>query len=151
MLAQRQIDWNRGAVCASVHKRQSNYWTFTSQSRNRIRDAAISPGVDLYKVSLPKADHLAESFTKLSQEWQRQTGHLSSIERKAMHPTYQAIIGMGMQGVPYVLRELKNRSGHWFWALHYMTGCDLSKPNQTIEELRNEWLEWGRHQGYTGI
>ena len=68
MLAQRQIDWNPDVVCDSLHKRQSNYWTFSNQSRNRIRDAAISPRIDLYRISSPKSDHLAESFTRLSQE-----------------------------------------------------------------------------------
>jgi len=92
-----------------------------------------------------------EKIIALAEKWRNETGHLSSIERKALHPAYQAIIATGKRGVPYVLRELKNRGGHWFWALHYMTGIDLSAPEQTINDLRNAWLAWGKKQGYAGL
>lgn len=94
---------------------------------------------------------LEDQISKLSKQWRKETGHLSSIERKALHPAYQAIIATGKRGVPYVLRELKERGGHWFWALHYMTEVDLSSPGQTIDDLRKAWLEWGKKQGYAGL
>jgi hypothetical protein len=53
----------------------------------------------------------------------------------------------GGRGVPYVLREMKEHGGHWFWALHFMSGgVDFGDVNG-IEDLRNMWLTWGREQG----
>src|SRR5580692_8176691 len=53
----------------------------------------------------------AHRITDLIDQWRRETGHLSSIDRKATHPAYQAIIATGNRGVPYVLRELKSNGG----------------------------------------
>ena len=92
----------------------------------------------------------AEKITGLAEQWRKETGHLSSIERKALHPAYQAIIASGKRGVPYVLRELRERGGHWFWALHYMTGVDLSVQGQSVDDLKRAWLDWGKKQGYVG-
>jgi len=94
---------------------------------------------------------LADRIAALAARWRQETGHLSSIEQKAMHPAYQEIIATGIRGVPYVLRELKERGGHWFWALHHMTGINLGSQGQGVEELRNLWLAWGRGQGYLGL
>ncbi len=94
---------------------------------------------------------LGERIASLAEKWRKETGHLSSIERKALHPAYQEIIATGARGVPYVLREMKQRAGHWFWALHYMTGVDLGSEGQTVQELRDAWLAWGRKQGYAGL
>jgi hypothetical protein len=140
-----QTNWDKAVVCAP--RTDPVMWRFKVQRFNLVKPSDRR----LRVVSRHKPDVLEQTFTRLSHEWRTETGHLSSIERKAMHPAYQAIIGMGRSGVPYVLRELKNRGGHWFWALHFMTGIDLSKPNQTKEELAKEWIEWGRGQGYDGL
>ena len=97
-------------------------------------------------------DHsFAVKIAALAELWRKETGHLSSLERKALHPAYQEIIATGNRGIPYVLRELKERGGHWFWALRYMTGIDLSQPDQKVNDLREAWLEWGRKQGFAGL
>lgn len=91
-----------------------------------------------------------ETITALAAQWRKETGHLSSIERKAMHPAYQSIIATGKRGVPYILRELKERGGHWFWALHYMTGVDIGEITG-VEQMRTAWLSWGKKQGYVDL
>ena len=151
-----QNDWDKSVLCASSRRGTQIAWNFESERFNKIRDAMASTKhssiwYHFHYVSRPDSSPQEKLFTRLSQEWRNQTGHLSSIERKAMHPAYQEIIGMGVEGVPYVLRDLKEHGGHWFWALHFMTGLDLSRPNQTREELQIEWLEWGRNQGYDGL
>ena len=42
----------------------------------------------------------------------------------AMHPAYQQIVGMGRSAVPFILKELANGPGHWFWALRAISGED---------------------------
>lgn len=95
-------------------------------------------------------DGVEAEFRALAERWRAETGHLSSIERKAMHPSYQRIVALGSAAVPFVLRELAERGGHWFWALHRMTGVDLSQPDDTVRQLRERWLAWGRERGYLG-
>jgi len=96
-------------------------------------------------------DSFEERIKRLVDTWRKETGHLSSIDRKVLHPAYQEIISTGERGLPFILRELKSRGGHWFWALRFMAGVDPGVPNQTVEELRNSWLAWGKKKGYTGL
>jgi len=91
---------------------------------------------------------LCEEFHELSSMWRRETGHLSSVERKVLHHAYQRIIGMGRAAVPLVLQELRARGGLWFWALHHMTGEDPAERSTTIAETRSAWLAWGCRKGY---
>lgn len=89
-------------------------------------------------------------FQILKQEWETQTAHLSSITEIAMHPAYQQIIGMGKEVIPLILKELKKKTGHWFWALKSITGEDPGPPDQRgrMDKMRELWLGWGDEQGY---
>jgi hypothetical protein len=102
-------------------------------------------------LATPVDQSLADRIARLAAQWRRETGHLSSIERKVIHPAYQSILATGKRGLPYVLRELKERSGHWFWALHFMSGGVDFGDVRGIEELRNKWLAWGIKEGYAGL
>lgn len=67
-----------------------------------------------------------------------------------MHPTYQRIIGMGPRVVPLLLAELERKSGHWFWALHAITGANPVPEDSegNLRAMAEAWLEWGRQRGY---
>lgn len=70
----------------------------------------------------------------------------------AMHPAYQQIIGMGRTAIPYILEELAERGGHWFWALRAITGenpVDGSDQGD-VEKMKLAWLQWGVREGYDG-
>jgi hypothetical protein len=68
----------------------------------------------------------------------------------AMHPAYQRIIGMGPRVVPLILRELRRKPDHWFWALTAITGQDPIRPEDAGDILRmtQAWLDFGERQGY---
>jgi hypothetical protein len=89
-------------------------------------------------------------FLRLKSEWEIATAHLSSVTEMSMHPTYQQIIGMGPVAIPFILAELRNRPGHWFWALKAITGDDPVLPGHRgrIKQMAQDWLEWGKKQGY---
>ena len=91
-----------------------------------------------------------ETFTTLVEEWQTETGDLSSTTAKVLHPAYQRIIGLGPGVVPLLLRELEVRPNHWFHALRAITGDNPVKVNQrgNLHEMTAAWLEWGRKEGY---
>jgi len=90
-------------------------------------------------------------FGLLAEQWHRDTGMLSSIPKKAMHPTYQRIIGMGDKAITPILKELQMQPDHWFWALTAITG-ENPVPEESVGNLRqmaNAWIFWGRKRGYT--
>ena len=67
-----------------------------------------------------------------------------------MHPAYQQIVGMGRSAVPFILKELANGPGHWFWALRAISGEDPVSPKDRGDVLKmtNAWLVWGARNGY---
>ncbi len=86
-------------------------------------------------------------FEALAALWRRETRFSSSLDEKVLHPAYQSIIAMGANAVPLVLTELDLRCGHWFWALHFMTGADPVPEGSNVGEARQAWLKWGREKG----
>ena len=92
----------------------------------------------------------AIKFLELKSRWEEGTAILSSIADIAMHPAYQQIIGMGLNAIPLILEEMKEKPSHWFWALKSITGEDPVLPEQRgrIKEMTNTWLNWGKKQGY---
>lgn len=91
---------------------------------------------------------IKEKFHKLVNEWRRATRHISSVNKTAMHPAYQQIIGMGQSVLPLILEDLKQTRGHWLWALFAITGTDPAHEGATFDEAVDAWLKWGAQQGY---
>ena len=87
---------------------------------------------------------------ELAKEWHDATDHLSSPSQIAMHPAYQRIIGMGPSVVPFILEDLRQNGGEWYWALHAITGESPvpSGVSHSSREVREIWLRWGREHGY---
>lgn len=90
-----------------------------------------------------------QKFARLADKWKKESAHLSSIERMAQLPSYQAIISMGAEVVPLLLKELQKEPDHWFWALHTITQEDPANGQGTmrIADLTALWIEWGRQKG----
>jgi len=91
---------------------------------------------------------VAERFRELVQAWRADIGPLSSATVMAMHPAYQRIIGLGIDAVPLILRELRREPDHWFWALKAITGVDPVESSQRgrVREMARAWLRWGEEQ-----
>jgi hypothetical protein len=91
-----------------------------------------------------------QKFDRLADEWRKQTGHLSSVAKMAMHESYQQIIGMGSKAVPLMLKSLERQPEHWFWALHMITGADPVPADSKgkLREMAQAWIQWGRSNGY---
>lgn len=89
-------------------------------------------------------------FRMLKKKWEDETTFLSSAVEICMNPSYQQIIGMGSVAIPLILSEMKNKQGHWFWALNAITGDDPVLPTQRgrIKQMTESWLRWGKDQGY---
>ena len=104
--------------------------------------ATSNMGINIYEI-----EHRFQTLVDL---WRNETRFNSSITEISMAMAYQQIIGMGPVVIPFILRELANRSGHWFWALHAITGVDPTTPEQRgrLKEMADAWLHWGRERGY---
>lgn len=89
-----------------------------------------------------------EIFQNLADQWRKDTRHISSLSKMAVHPAYQRIIGMGMAVVPFILKELQQRGGHWLWALHAITGEDPAPVDANFPDAVQAWLEWGKQTGH---
>jgi len=93
-------------------------------------------------------EELADEFHALVERWQQETFSLSSLTKIYAHPAYQRIMAMGVAGIPLVLKELQKGQGHWFYALKFMAGRNVSAGMDNFEHARAAWLEWGYKNNY---
>lgn len=89
---------------------------------------------------------LERKFRRLVEHWRDETLFISSSTEKMMHPSYQKIIGMGSAAVSLLLRELRERGGHWFWALRAITEEDPVSPEDVgrVRKMTEAWIQWGK-------
>ncbi len=119
----------------------------------RLEDAARRRGLnteeELLEAWQAGEEELA-SFHVLAERWKKETAHHSNAAKRALHPTYQEIIGMGQRAVPLLLAEMRREPDDWFWALHAITGAnpvpETSRGN--LCEMAEAWLRWGLQKGY---
>lgn len=91
-----------------------------------------------------------ERFEFHSKKWKDDTICESSTTAISMHPSYQAIVGMGSAALPFIFKDLEQELSYWFWALHAITQVDpVPKGHEgDIEKMGHYWLDWGRENGY---
>lgn len=96
-------------------------------------------------------DKLArDTFSVLADEWESERPKGADVATAVQHPAYQRIIGMGPGAISPILCRLKKKPGHWFWALHCITG-DNPVPAESegnVAQMAQAWIEWGRERGY---
>lgn len=93
---------------------------------------------------------LGEVFGELRDWLLRDTRFSSSMAEREAHPAYQAIVTLGEDVIPLLLRELDTRAGHWFLALTDITGDDPVDPaaRGNVRAMTSTWQNWGRARGY---
>ncbi len=89
-------------------------------------------------------------FHILAVLWNKETAHQSNVAKKALHPAYQEIIGMGERAIPLLLAELGREPDDWFWALHAITGADpvSATSRGDLRAMADAWRQWGSENGY---
>ena len=93
---------------------------------------------------------LAQRFTDLATQWSQETGYHSNMTKRAMHPAYQQIIGMGPAVVPLILDEFRRGSVEdWFWALTAITGENpiTEAIAGHVPRMADAWIAWGEAHG----
>lgn len=155
-----------------IHPRDETYWldpqvrtgkhfstakhAFPVLEVNRIVGVhEFAPAVDLLihlGEHIAAEDHEADlhrKFRFLVHQWREATKYTSSSTEIVMNEAYQRIIGLGPRVIPLVLTELRDRGGHWFWALRALTGENPVDPADAgrVKKMSQAWLDWGRKMG----
>lgn len=127
--------------------------TISERLLARLETAARRRGLDsveqLLEAWQASEEELAR-FHDLAERWKNETAHHSNVAKRALHPAYQEIIGMGERVVPLLLAELRREPDDWFWALHAITGAEpVPKSSQgNLRAMADAWLQWGLEKGY---
>ncbi len=105
--------------------------------------ASVSPCED------EMIDYRRERFDRLVRRWREETKWLSSTTEIAMHPAYQAIIGMGPEALPMIIDDLRDNSGYWYWALQAISNEEPVPPcdRGVINRMKAAWLRWAEEKG----
>ena len=93
---------------------------------------------------------IERDFRALMAEWKQATIYQSSSSKIAEHDAYQAIIGMGKDVIPLILKEMEETPDQWFWALRAITRESpvRSADRGDIRAMTDAWLDWGRQRRY---
>ncbi len=90
------------------------------------------------------------TFDNLADKWERETKFSSSTIEMVLNPSYQKIIAMGKQVIPFILNRLKSKPDHWFWALEIISDQNPvpESKNGNFNEMVEAWLDWGKVNGF---
>ena len=91
---------------------------------------------------------LEESFRKLADEWLEHIAFEASLSAITKLPSYRAIIDLGEEAVPFLLRELESRPNFWFAALREITKANPvpDKDKGDLGKMTQAWLRWAKEQ-----
>lgn len=90
---------------------------------------------------------VGELFESHANEWRAATMFESNLERRFLQGSYQKIIGLGPDVLPWIIRDLKQGGHHWFWALTAIVGDDKADGCETAESAAAAWIAWGVEMG----
>jgi hypothetical protein len=95
------------------------------------------------------AEPIEERLRKLEAHWQADTEFLSDAGKIINHPAFKAIIALGQEILPILLRDLETKPSLWVWALPEITGENpvLPADGGNIRKMADAWLLWGREKG----
>jgi|GEM_PF-3264026 len=134
-----------------VNENSHIYYSFSKQklSSNIAKWNYKKDAVSLLENNIPS--DIRDKFNSLANRWEKETCYKSLMSDIVIHEAYQQIIGMGSAVVPLLLEDLtKSDPRHWFWALKAITGTSPIKPEHKgrIKKMAEDWLEWGKANGY---
>jgi hypothetical protein len=101
-------------------------------------------------LSVSHRQSLEGRFREQAEKWQRETAHLSSPLQRMVHPSYQAILGMGAEHkrevVGFLLHDMLDNHRDWSLALSYLTHANPISPKDAgrTDKIFEAWLNWGK-------
>jgi hypothetical protein len=116
-------------------------------------DAQLLGGTGTGTGTVEATGSLVLRFREQADKWDRETRHLSSPTQRIMHPSYQAILGMGQEHREEVIRllilDMQQHRRAWFWALSYLTQDNPISPADSgkMDKMIKAWVKWGGRKG----
>ena len=92
-----------------------------------------------------------QEFLRLADAWRNECGTSSNMVKIHLQPSYQRIIGLGPDVLPFIFGEMKRSPDFWFWALRSITG-ENPVPSDHAGDLlamTQDWLTWAEKKGFT--
>jgi len=137
-----QNEWTPSLRGARVHWRDREKEFKRSLAERWIYPQANSTGVTA-------VESIEARFTRLAEEWSRETGHISSASDLINNAKYRNIISLGWAVVPYLLLDLEQNKRFWFPALAAITGLRPfdSGDASNYRRMTDAWIRWGKRKG----
>ena len=89
------------------------------------------------------SESITDTFHQLKEQWYNATAFVSSGTEIINHPAHQQILDLGPAAVPLIVEELRQGRGHWFSALHKLTGYRPAEEHcGNMGKMRDAWLQW---------
>ncbi|MBL8065079.1 MAG: N-6 DNA methylase [Chthonomonadaceae bacterium] len=95
--------------------------------------------------------HVTKEVARLAVEWKQTRSLAGSLAVQCDNPAYKAIVSLGGAAVPALLKLLETDPGHWFPALHAITG-ENPVPTESegkLKEMAKAWTQWAKDNGHT--
>jgi hypothetical protein len=112
---------------------------------------AVTPA---QKPHVPPTEDIEQRFRRLEAQWTADTLVLSDPGKIMGHSAMRAIVALGEDTVPLILRELRDKPSLLVWALPEITGENLAPPRieggflkWNVDAQIEAWLHWGREKG----
>lgn len=85
-----------------------------------------------------------EEFSRLNALLYRETCHESRLGKVAQNQHYRAIIALGPDVIPILIKDMIRNSGHWHAALAEITGQDPVRPEcaGNAHKMGRDWKRW---------
>jgi hypothetical protein len=96
------------------------------------------------------SNHLEADFVRLKTVWLEETRHHSSMDKIKNHPAHQAIIQMGKDVIPLIIKDLEMDPKHWGPALFAITGANPVPKEHAgrVKMIAQDWIQWAKENGY---
>ncbi len=108
----------------------------------------MSTAVDGTSDYIRAPESFEDKFHRLADKWREESRFMSSTEDMAQLESYQSIIRMGRNAVPFILKELVREPDHWFIALEQITGANpvIAEDRGFVARMADAWLGWSRER-----
>lgn len=112
------------------------------------REVGYATSLQLTEDVVEKRKTIEQRFREEAEKWDRETSFISSTPKKVLHESYQKIMAMGPDVVPFILRDLQQTHRSWFWALRHLTQANPVSPEDqgNIAKMVAAWVAWGKRE-----
>jgi hypothetical protein len=150
----------KGADCYGATKQRKvryaelvserRFTRFTKSLVSSLAEELVGEDREIHASVTIDAPTLRVKFREQSSKLWKETAHLSSPAQQMVHPSYQAIMGMGSSNplgvAALMIEDMQQNRRPWFMALSYLTQANPIKSSDSgkTDKMIKAWVEWGK-------